>query len=188
MQIEESRYAAAPAPAVGAWLLKQTSRGGFVGQLAAPAATDRRFPKNGDPRQCAPTCGLPWLTATCSMRSRTPKPTGGPLAMRELVRVPQVSVAAAGNRWRIARETGRHSVVLQSVSLVPLPSSFIFGSPSSIDRGAGLSTGALFTSGSLPGRLSFAACSVLFVSVIFGSSRGTNAWYWRLGASCGDRQ
>ena len=49
MQMEESRYATALAPAFGAWLLKQTSRGGFVGQLAAAAATDRRFPKNGDP-------------------------------------------------------------------------------------------------------------------------------------------
>ncbi|MFS0771205.1 hypothetical protein [Sphingomonas sp. 1P08PE] len=38
-----------PAPAFGAWLARQTNRGGFVGQLAAAAASDRRFPKAGDP-------------------------------------------------------------------------------------------------------------------------------------------
>lgn len=47
--MDDSRYADAPAAAFGAWLLKQSSRGGFVGQLAAVAATDRRFPKTGDP-------------------------------------------------------------------------------------------------------------------------------------------
>lgn len=43
----ENRYAK-PTPAFGEWLSKQTSRGGFVGQLATAAAGDRRFPKTGD--------------------------------------------------------------------------------------------------------------------------------------------
>ena len=49
MNLEHNRYTAAPPP-FGAWLLQQTSRGGFVGQLATAAATDRRFPKAGDPK------------------------------------------------------------------------------------------------------------------------------------------
>ena len=32
----------------GAWLVQQKDRGGLIGQLAAGAAADRRFPKNGD--------------------------------------------------------------------------------------------------------------------------------------------
>ena len=50
LQMEESRSASAPAPAFDAWLLKQTVRGGFVGQLATAAGTDRRFPKAGNPK------------------------------------------------------------------------------------------------------------------------------------------
>ena len=46
--MDNDRYAPAP-PAFGAWLLKQGARGGFVGQLVAAAATDRRFPNSGDP-------------------------------------------------------------------------------------------------------------------------------------------
>ena len=72
------------------------------------------------------------------MRSRTLKPTAGPLAMREPVRVPQVSAAAAGTKQDIARETGRHNAVLQSVSLVPLPLSFVLGPPSSRGGSANL--------------------------------------------------
>ena len=44
----DERYRPA-APAFGAWLATQTSRTGFVGQLAGAAAGDRRFPKAGDP-------------------------------------------------------------------------------------------------------------------------------------------
>ena len=36
-------------PRFGAWLATRTASGGFVGQLAAAAAGDRRFPKHGDP-------------------------------------------------------------------------------------------------------------------------------------------
>ena len=36
-------------PPFGAWLLRQTARGGLIGQLAAGAAADRQFPKDGDP-------------------------------------------------------------------------------------------------------------------------------------------
>ena len=32
----------------GAWLVQQTNRGGLIGQLAAGAGADRRFPKHGD--------------------------------------------------------------------------------------------------------------------------------------------
>lgn len=48
MQMDH-RYAETAPLAFGAWLLKQGSRGGFVGQLAAAAVGDRRFPKAGDP-------------------------------------------------------------------------------------------------------------------------------------------
>ena len=48
MSMDQERYTSA-APAFGAWLAKQTQRSGFVGQLAAAAASDRRFPKAGDP-------------------------------------------------------------------------------------------------------------------------------------------
>lgn len=44
----DPRYAPQP-PAFGAWLLKQKDRGGFIGELAKGAATDRAFPKAGDP-------------------------------------------------------------------------------------------------------------------------------------------
>jgi hypothetical protein len=33
----------------GQWVLDQGERGGFIGQLAGIAKTDRGFPKNGDP-------------------------------------------------------------------------------------------------------------------------------------------
>jgi hypothetical protein len=36
-------------PPFGAWLLRQRDKGGLIGQLAAGAAADRRFPKDGDP-------------------------------------------------------------------------------------------------------------------------------------------
>ncbi len=36
-------------PAFGAWLMTQKDRGDLVGQLATGAATDRRFPRAGDP-------------------------------------------------------------------------------------------------------------------------------------------
>jgi hypothetical protein len=35
-------------PAFGAWLVKQSARGGFVGDLATAAAGDRSFPRTGD--------------------------------------------------------------------------------------------------------------------------------------------
>ncbi len=38
-----------PAAAFGQWLLTQKDRTDLVGQLAAGAAVDRRFPRNGDP-------------------------------------------------------------------------------------------------------------------------------------------
>lgn len=46
--MDQDRYAQNH-PAFGAWLAAQTERGGFVGQLAAAAVGDRRFPKGGDP-------------------------------------------------------------------------------------------------------------------------------------------
>ena len=33
----------------GAWLIGQKNKGGLIGQLAAGAAADRRFPKHGGP-------------------------------------------------------------------------------------------------------------------------------------------
>ncbi|WP_103728940.1 hypothetical protein [Novosphingobium sp. HII-3] len=33
----------------GRWVLEQTHRGGFLGQLATIAKSDRGFPRNGDP-------------------------------------------------------------------------------------------------------------------------------------------
>jgi len=41
------RYMEQPLP-FGAWLVQQKDRGGLIGQLAAGAAADRRFPKSGD--------------------------------------------------------------------------------------------------------------------------------------------
>lgn len=32
----------------GTWLIAQKDKGGLIGQLAAGAAVDRRFPKHGD--------------------------------------------------------------------------------------------------------------------------------------------
>lgn len=32
----------------GAWLIRQTGAGGFVGQIATAAAADRLFPRDGD--------------------------------------------------------------------------------------------------------------------------------------------
>ena len=49
MQHDQERYGAQPSAPFGAWLLKQTSRGGFVGQFAVAATGDRRFLKAGDP-------------------------------------------------------------------------------------------------------------------------------------------
>lgn len=42
------RYIAQAEP-FGVWLLKQAKRDGLIGQLAAGAAVDRKFPKAGDP-------------------------------------------------------------------------------------------------------------------------------------------
>lgn len=39
----------------GAWLSQQTGCSGFVDQLAIAAASDRRFPKAGNPEGCWPT-------------------------------------------------------------------------------------------------------------------------------------
>jgi uncharacterized protein YozE (UPF0346 family) len=36
-------------PAFGQWLMTQKDRSDLVGQLAAGAVADRRFPRNGDP-------------------------------------------------------------------------------------------------------------------------------------------
>lgn len=33
---------------IGTWLIAQKDKGGLIGQLAATAAVDRRFPKHGD--------------------------------------------------------------------------------------------------------------------------------------------
>jgi hypothetical protein len=38
-----------PSLAFGQWLMTQTDRSDLVGQLAAGAAVDRRFPRTGDP-------------------------------------------------------------------------------------------------------------------------------------------
>jgi hypothetical protein len=38
----------APQQPFGGWLVKQTQRGGFVGELANSAAKDRTFPRAGD--------------------------------------------------------------------------------------------------------------------------------------------
>ncbi len=38
-----------PKPAFGEWLMAQKDRSDLVGQLAAGAVVDRRFPRNGDP-------------------------------------------------------------------------------------------------------------------------------------------
>ena len=38
-----------PRPTFGFWLLQQKTRTGLVGQLAAGAAIDRGFPRDGDP-------------------------------------------------------------------------------------------------------------------------------------------
>lgn len=46
--MDMSRYAPAK-PAFGAWLIGQQDRGGLIGQLAAGAAADRGFPKQGGP-------------------------------------------------------------------------------------------------------------------------------------------
>lgn len=47
--MDMDRYQPEVKPPFGAWLLQQKDRGGFVGQLATTAGTDRRFPKSGDP-------------------------------------------------------------------------------------------------------------------------------------------
>jgi hypothetical protein len=38
-----------PKSAFGQWLMAQKDRSDLVGQLAAGAVVDRRFPRNGDP-------------------------------------------------------------------------------------------------------------------------------------------
>jgi hypothetical protein len=38
-----------PKPAFGQWLMAQKDRSDLVGQLAAGAVVDRRFPRTGDP-------------------------------------------------------------------------------------------------------------------------------------------
>jgi hypothetical protein len=38
-----------PKPAFGQWLMAQKDRSDLVGQLAAGAVVDRRFPRNGNP-------------------------------------------------------------------------------------------------------------------------------------------
>jgi hypothetical protein len=38
-----------PKPTFGQWLTAQKDRSDLVGQLAAGAVVDRRFPRNGDP-------------------------------------------------------------------------------------------------------------------------------------------
>ncbi|WP_398457645.1 YozE family protein [Sphingomonas albertensis] len=38
-----------PKPAFGQWLITQKDRSDLVGQLAAGAVADRRFPRNGNP-------------------------------------------------------------------------------------------------------------------------------------------
>lgn len=43
------RYAEPARPPFGMWLLTKKDDGGLLGQLAAGAAADRRFPRNGDP-------------------------------------------------------------------------------------------------------------------------------------------
>lgn len=48
MPTKTDRYSS-PTPTFGAWLAMQKDRSGFVGQLAAAATGDRRFPKAGDP-------------------------------------------------------------------------------------------------------------------------------------------
>ncbi len=47
MATNPERYMEQPLP-FGTWLLQQTHKGGLIGQLAAGAAADRRFPKQGD--------------------------------------------------------------------------------------------------------------------------------------------
>ena len=42
------RYAPAQEP-FGAWLVKQDTRGGLIGNLAKALKADRTFPKNADP-------------------------------------------------------------------------------------------------------------------------------------------
>lgn len=39
---------AADSQPFGAWLVRQTGAGGVVGQIAAAAASDRSFPRDGD--------------------------------------------------------------------------------------------------------------------------------------------
>lgn len=47
MATNPERYMDQPIP-FGAWLIAQKDKGGLIGQLAAGAAADRRFPKHGD--------------------------------------------------------------------------------------------------------------------------------------------
>jgi hypothetical protein len=47
--VDEDRYAEPAQLPFGAWLLTKKDDDGLLGQLAAGAAADRRFPRNGDP-------------------------------------------------------------------------------------------------------------------------------------------
>ena len=47
--MDMDRYADADRQPFGAWLLTKKDDDGLLGQLAAGAAADRRFPRNGDP-------------------------------------------------------------------------------------------------------------------------------------------
>lgn len=47
MATNPERYMEQPIP-FGAWLIAQKDKGGLIGQLAAGAAADRRFPRQGD--------------------------------------------------------------------------------------------------------------------------------------------
>lgn len=47
MATNPERYMEQPLP-FGAWLIAQKDKGGLIGQLAAGAAVDRRFPRQGD--------------------------------------------------------------------------------------------------------------------------------------------
>lgn len=51
--LNDLRINVADAPAepvlFGRWVLEQSDRGGFIGELATAAKADRQFPKDGDP-------------------------------------------------------------------------------------------------------------------------------------------
>lgn len=51
MQDGMDRYRPPAKLAFGAWLIGMKNSSGLIGQLAAGAAADRRFPKNGGPEE-----------------------------------------------------------------------------------------------------------------------------------------